>query len=83
MFAEFLLIAFIGMFLGERYYYYSENGGFCGYFEKNKKKPLLDSSVAEYRPLDIPNMNSTSNMNNTNNINNNSLNNNNLNSQNI
>ena len=79
MFAEFLLIAFIGIFLGERYYYYSENGGFCGYFEKNKKKPLLDSTVAEYRPLDIPNMNNT----NHNNYSHNSSNDNNLNNQNI
>ena len=79
MFTEFLLIALIGLFLGERYYYYSENGGFCGYFEKNKKKPLLDSTVAEYRPLDIPNMNNT----NHNNYSHNSSNDNNLNNQNI
>ena len=70
MFTEFLLIAFLGIFLGERYYYYSENGGFCGYFEKNKKKPLLDSTVAEYRPLDIPNMNTTSHNSNNNNLSN-------------
>jgi hypothetical protein len=57
MITEFLLITLIGLFIGERYYWYSENGGICGYFEKNKKKPLLDSSVAEYRPLDIPVMN--------------------------
>ena len=68
MLTEFLLITLIGLFLGERYYYYSENGGICGYFEKNKKKPLLDSTVAEYRPLDIPNMNPT-NQNNENNLN--------------
>jgi len=79
MFIEFLLIAFIAIFLGERYYYYSENGGFCGYFEKNKKKPLLDSTVAEYRPLDIPNMNNT----NHNNYSHNNSNDNNLNNQNI
>tara|TARA_B100001094_G_C18156653_1_gene786846 strand:- start:1298 stop:1519 length:222 start_codon:yes stop_codon:yes gene_type:complete len=67
MFTEFLVITLIGLFLGERYYYYSENGGFCGYFEKNKKKPLLDSSIAEYRPLDIPHMNPTNDNNNLNN----------------
>jgi len=72
MITEFLLIILLGLFICERYYWYSENGGICGYFEKNKKKPLLDSSIAEYRPLDIPVMGNIDHSNNMSNNNNNS-----------
>lgn len=50
MIIEVLLILLIVLFVLERYYYY--NDGFI--FKKNKSNQLIDSNIAEYKPLDIP-----------------------------
>jgi hypothetical protein len=50
MIIELLLILLIVLFILERYYYY--NDGFI--FKKNKSTQLIDSNIAEYKPLDIP-----------------------------
>ena len=52
MIIEVLLILLIVLFILERYYYYYYNDGFI--FKKNKSNQLIDSNIAEYKPLDIP-----------------------------